>query len=108
MPDAALAATERQFITLLDSASDGVVIRLSLYALPDVLRSDSGRRHIDSFYLGIEDLWDRHLDGLIVTGTEPRASNLMDEPYWRSLTRVIEWAEHNTQSTVWSCLAAHA
>lgn len=108
MPDAALTATERQFITLLDSASDGVVIRLSLYALPDVPRSDSGRRHIDSFYLGIKDLWDRHLDGLIVTGTEPRASNLMDEPYWGSLARVIEWAEHNTHSTVWSCLAAHA
>jgi len=32
----------------------------------------------------------------------------MDEPYWGSLTRVLEWAEHYTHSTVWSCLAAHA
>ena len=108
MPDAALTATERQFITLLDSASDGVVVRLSLYALPEVTRSDSGQRHISAFYSSIEDLWDRHLDGLIVTGTEPRASNLMNEPYWGSLTKVIDWAGHNTHSAVWSCLAAHA
>jgi homoserine O-succinyltransferase len=39
MPDGALEATERQFISLLDSASDGIQIRLLLYALPGVPRS---------------------------------------------------------------------
>ena len=43
-----------------------------------------------------------------LTGTEPRAPNLEDEPYWGSLTTVLDWAERNTHSTVWSCLAAHA
>jgi homoserine O-succinyltransferase len=108
MPDGALKATERQFLTLLDSAANGVAVRLSLYALPDVPRTVEGRRHVSRFYSGIESLWDSHLDGLIVTGTEPRAPNLTDEPYWGSLTKVLEWAEHNTHSAVWSCLAAHA
>src|SRR5256712_8806232 len=61
-----------------------------------------------SFYAGIENLWDSRLEGLIVTGTEPRSPDLRDEPYWGSLTRVLEWAEHNTHSAVWSCLATHA
>src|ERR1019366_6550132 len=87
MPDGALKSTERQFLTLLDAAADGVLVRLSLYALPGVPRNDSGRSHIGKFYSDIEDLWDRHLDGLIVTGTEPRASSLMDEPFWVSMTR---------------------
>jgi homoserine O-succinyltransferase len=108
MPDGALKATERQFLTLLDSASEGVVVHLSLYALPDVPRTESGRDHLSRFYSGIEQLWDRQLDGLIVTGAEPRTPNLTDEPYWGSLTKVIDWAEHHTHSTVWSCLAAHA
>jgi len=108
MPDAALKATERQFLALLDAAADGMVVRLTFYALSDVPRTDLARRHVSSFYSRIDDLWDRHLDGLIVTGTEPQAPNLMDEPYWGSLTKVLEWAEHNTHSTVWSCLAAHA
>jgi len=108
MPDAALQSTERQFLTLMDSAAGGIVVRLSLYALPDVPRTDSGRRHVGSFYSGVENLWDKHLDGLIVTGTEPRVPNLAHEPYWDSLIRVFEWAEHSTHSTVLSCLGAHA
>src|SRR5205085_7346014 len=28
--------------------------------------------------------------------------------YWASLANVIDWAEHNTSSTIFSCLAAHA
>ena len=31
-----------------------------------------------------------------------------DEPYWRTLVRLIDWAENNTASTIWLCLAAHA
>jgi homoserine O-succinyltransferase/O-acetyltransferase len=48
------------------------------------------------------------LDGLIVTGTEPRAPMLSDEPYWPTMTKVVDWAEDHTTSTIWSCLAAHA
>lgn len=106
--DAGLPLIERQFLTLLDSASDGIPVRLSLYALPDVPRTDLGRRHISRLYSSIEDLSNRQLDGLIVTGTEPCSSNLVDEPYWPSMIKVLEWAEHNTHSSVWSCLAAHA
>src|SRR5438034_9964843 len=69
MPDAALEATERQFLALLDAAADGMVVRLKFYALPEVPRTDLGRRRVSRFYSPIGDLWDSHLDGLIVTGT---------------------------------------
>jgi len=108
MPDSALGATERQFLALLDAAAEGIAVRLSLYALPDVPRTDSGRRYLSRCYAGPDELWSRRLDGLIVTGTEPQTPNLMHEPYWGSLTEVLEWADRSTHSTVWSCLAAHA
>lgn len=108
MPDSALEATERQFRTLLSEAAEGISMRLSLFALPEVPRSNEARRRIGSCYSSISALWDNRLDGLIVTGAEPVARNLMDEPYWASLTKLIDWAEHNTHSSVWSCLAAHA
>jgi homoserine O-succinyltransferase len=107
MPDGALEATERQFLNLLDSASDEIVVRLSLYALPDVPRTDWGRSRVSRFYSDAGTLGDSHLDALIVTGAEPFAPHLADEPYWGSLAKVFEWAEHNTLSTIWSCLAAH-
>jgi len=108
MPGSALEATERQFYTLLDEAAEGIVVRLSLFALPGVPRSDEGSLRINNYYSNIGDLWNTHLDGLIVTGTEPLAPVLTDESYWGSLTRLLEWAEHNTYSAIWSCLAAHA
>jgi homoserine O-succinyltransferase/O-acetyltransferase len=107
MPDAALDATERQFRSLLDAAADGLPIRLTLYTLPEVPRSEFGRGQV-SRYGRIEDLWRRQHDALIVTGTEPQAEELVDEPFWSSLTRLLDWAERHTSSTILSCLAAHA
>jgi homoserine O-succinyltransferase len=108
MPDGALDATERQFISLLDSASEGIQVQLSFHTLPNISRNEFGARHIRDFYSNVENLWDKNLDGLIVTGREPLTPNLRDEPYWHSFTEVLEWAKNNTYSTVWSCLAAHA
>ena len=108
MSDEALKATERQFISLLESASDNMPIHLSFYTLPGVPRSDVTAGHISRRYSNIKELWDGHLDGLIVTGREPKAANLADEPYWDSFTRLLAWAQENTHATVFSCLAAHA
>jgi homoserine O-succinyltransferase len=108
MPDAALEDTELQFFELLDIASGDVPVILKLYSLTGVPRTDRGQRHLNSFYFGIEDLWNRRFDGVIMTGTEPRSRDLRDEPYWQVLTEVLDWAERNTSSTILSCLAAHA
>jgi homoserine O-succinyltransferase/O-acetyltransferase len=108
MPDAACEATERQFLDLLRAASGNVIVRLKLYAIADVPRAEAVRQELGARYRDIADLWDTPLDGLIVTGTEPCAANLQDEPYWPALSRLVDWARDNTASTVWSCLAAHA
>ena len=107
MPDPALNATERQFVALLRAAADDIAVQLTLYTLPEVPRTDFGRDQV-SRYSDLRNLWNSHHDGLIITGTEPRAADLKDEPYWESLTKVLEWAESHTYSTILSCLAAHA
>lgn len=109
MPDSALEQTERQILKLLDAAANDILIRLKLYALPDVPRKDRGLKHLARrHYYGVHELWSSHLDGLIVTGAEPVAPELTQEPYWNTLTKVFDWAEHNTTSTILSCLAVHA
>ncbi|MGD0568401.1 MAG: homoserine O-succinyltransferase [Candidatus Sulfotelmatobacter sp.] len=108
MPDAALEDTELQFFDLLDIASGDAVVRLKLYSLTGIPRTDRGYQHLNGFYFGLDELWNSPVDGIIVTGTEPRQPSLKDEPYWSSLTNVLDWAERNTISAVLSCLAAHA
>jgi homoserine O-succinyltransferase/O-acetyltransferase len=108
MPDSALISTERQLFELLNAAAGKLPVRLRLYALPMVPRTDWGREYISRFYSTVDDLWESDLDGLIVTGAEPQAPNLVEEPYWSSLGRIIDWARENTVSSVWSCLAVHS
>jgi homoserine O-succinyltransferase len=57
--------------------------------------------------LNADELLGGELDGLIVTGAEPQADKLNQEPYWGSLVRLVDWAKENTVSAVWSCLAVH-
>ena len=112
MADAAMCATEHQFLRLLDAASGDKLVHLTLYALPEVERKSSGQRRVDSFYFGIEQLWEQppeqRPDGLIVTGREPLTPDLREEAYWPSFKRVLAWTQEHARSAVWSCLAAHA
>lgn len=108
MPDAALEDTELQFFDLLDAASGDVPVVVRLYSLTGVPRTDRGMRRLNSFYYGLDDLWNSQVDALVMTGTEPQQPSLRQEPYWANLANVLDWAERNTHSTVLSCLAAHA
>ena len=108
MPDAALEQTERQFIGLLGAAAGERRIRVRMFGLPEIVRAGAARERVVQHYEPLDALWDTSLGGLIVTGTEPRAPDLREEPYWRTLAKLIDWAETNTRSTIWSCLGAHA
>lgn len=105
MPDSARKATEEQFATLLTRAAGDMFVRVRLFSLAGGEPGDACSRQA---YPPIGRLWDSKVDALIVTGTEPRAAALPDEPYWSTLTRLVDWAERSTISTIWSCLAAHA
>lgn len=108
MPDTALQATERQFMRLLRRAAGDVRIDFHCFSLPSVKRSQPLQRRIDQQYSDIADLDRLQLDGLIVTGAEPAAASLAEEPFWPELASIVDWAKTNTRSTIWSCLAAHA
>ena len=86
-----------------------VRIRFHCFSLPSVQRSAAAQRAYRAATTGISPISaGLRIDGLIVTGAEPIADASAEEPYWRELTDVIDWAEANTRSTIWSCLAAHA
>ncbi len=108
MPDAALQATERQFMRLLRQAAEDIRIDFHCFSLPSVRRAQPAKGRVEVQYTDIAELDRLDIDGLIVTGAEPNAATLPQETFWRELTDIIDWAKSNTRSTIWSCLAAHA
>jgi homoserine O-succinyltransferase/O-acetyltransferase len=107
MPDSALISTERQLFDLLATAAGRLVVRLHFYAMETTPRSDWGRDYVRRYYRSTDDLLNVKLDGVIVTGAEPKAACLTEEAYWSSFAQVIDWAMENTVSSVYSCLAVH-
>ena len=107
MPDAALHSTETQFVGLLQAASGDDAVRLRFTSLPELPRSPDALAHMRSYW-PLEELLGGGIDALIVTGTEPRAPVLREEPYWQRFVQLLAYAREHTVASIWSCLAAHA
>lgn len=108
MPDTAIEDTEEQFFALLDAAAGQHVVVVKLLHVAEVPRGERAASYLAANYTAAHDCLSARLDGAIITGTEPKLPDLRKEPYWGSLSQVLDWAESNTTSSILSCLAAHA
>jgi homoserine O-succinyltransferase len=108
MPDAALAATERQFFRLVGESNPIAQFYVHPFTLPELPRSDQARAHIDAYYETFDEIREKGLDALIITGANVTGPELANQPFWEPLIRVIDWAWENVTSTLCSCLATHA
>jgi homoserine O-succinyltransferase/O-acetyltransferase len=108
MPDAAFEDTYRQFAGLLGAGAHGFAVNLRGYRLPHVPRSESVLSAASLRYEDAACLYAHPPDALIVTGLEPRLTDLAAEPYWEDLAHLLRWAEATVPSTILSCLASHA
>ena len=108
MPDSAFMDTEEQFRAAVGGFPAGADVTLELYTIAEIPRSAAVAAQIRARYGGLNDLWPRVPDALIITGTEPAQVQLPYEPYWPYLARLLEWAAASVPTVLLSCLAAHA
>ena len=108
MPDAALQATERQFIRLIGGCNRIAQFFVYPFSLPGLSRAADTLEYIERYYTPFSELRDNGLDALIITGANVVNPDLADEPFWDPLMEVISWAQENVASTLCSCLATHA
>ena len=108
MPDAALAATERQFFRLVGQSNQIAQFYVHPFTLQGLTRSAAAREHIERFYEPFERVREQGLDALIITGANVTGRDLADEPFWRPLIEVVDWSFEHVTSTLCSCLATHA
>ncbi|MCG5512246.1 homoserine O-succinyltransferase MetA [Ectothiorhodospira shaposhnikovii] len=108
MPDAALAATERQFCRLVGESNQIAQFYIHPFTLDALERGPQGRAHVARYYEPLEKIQEQGLDALIITGANVTQPDLSLEPFWEPLAQVIDWAYANVTSTLCSCLATHA
>ena len=108
MPDAALEATERQFLRLIGQSNQIAQFYVHPFTLDSLPRSESARAHIRRYYQPFARIRADGLDALIITGANVTGPDLSGEPFWKPLIEVVDWAWENVSSTLCSCLATHA
>lgn len=108
MPDAALAATERQFFRLIGESNQIAQFYLHPFTLRELRRGPEATAHIEQYYESFEAIKEQGLDALIITGANVQGSELSEQPFWEPLIEVFDWAYDNVTSTLCSCLATHA
>lgn len=108
MPDAALAATERQFFRLIGESNQIAQFYMHPFTLKELKRGAEASAHIERYYESFDKIKRDGLDALIITGAKPTQPELALEPFWKPLIEVVDWAFENVASTLCSCLVTHA
>ena len=108
MPDAALAATERQFFRLVGSSNPISQFHMHTFTLDAIPRGEVAAEHIARYYEPFESIKEQGLDALIISGANVTEADLSKEIFWQPLMDVSAWAHENVTSTLCSCLASHA
>jgi homoserine O-succinyltransferase len=108
MPDAALRATERQFLRLVQGPALPRAVDVVRATLPGLDRGPDVEDALASRYVSIDRLLDARPDALIVTGTNVATADVSGHPVYPQMARVFEWAESRQVPLLTSCLASHA
>jgi len=108
MPDAALQVTERQFMRLVGNSNQIAQFYVHPFSVPGVERGEEAAAYIERYYNTFDEIRKEGLDALIITGANVANPSLDQEPFWKPLSEVMEWATDNVTSTLCSCLATHA
>ncbi|NKB62494.1 MAG: homoserine O-succinyltransferase [Gammaproteobacteria bacterium] len=108
MPDAALQATERQFLRMVGACNRIAQFHVHPFTFPEIPRGEAAKEHIEKYYRSFDELKLEGLDALILSGANPAQPDITQEPFWKPLEEVVHWAKENVCSVMCSCLATHA
>lgn len=107
MPDAALKATEQQFLRLIGS-EPVLQIEPVLMTCAWVERNGEAKEYIQKYYTLTRDVQRQWLDALIISWANFWNGSIDGLPFWKELTDTLQWAESSVSSILTSCLATHA
>lgn len=66
------------------------------------------REHLESFYVGFDDIKHKHYDGMIITGAPVENLEFESVDYWNELCDIMEWTKENVHCTLHICWGAQA
>lgn len=98
--------TETQLLRVLSNTP--LQIEVSLIRMERHTYKHTSEEYLEHFYTPSSKLFQRHFDGLIITGAPLEALPFEEVDYWEELCKIMDWARINVFSTIYLCWGAFA
>ena len=69
---------------------------------------NTGREHLERFYITTEDVLKQRFDGMIITGAPVEQIPFEQVDYWQELCQIMDYADKNVFCTLYICWGAQA
>lgn len=99
-------ATETHILRLL--ANTPIQVEVVLLRTKDHESKHTPRQHLDSFYKTFDEIKDKYVDGMIITGAPVEHLSFEEVDYWNEITAIFEYSRTNVTSTMFICWGAQA
>ena len=98
--------TETDLIRLLSNTP--LQLELDLVKIMAHTPKNTPVEHMQAFYSDFDKIKHKKYDGLIVTGAPVEQLEFQDVTYWDEMKTILDWADHNVQSSLFICWASMA
>lgn len=98
--------TETDLIRLLSNTP--LQLELDLVKIMAHTSKNTSAEHMQLFYTNFSEIKHKKYDGLIVTGAPVEHLDYEAVSYWSEMQEILDWAEHNVQSSLFICWASMA
>lgn len=98
--------TELQLLRALSNTP--LQVDVSFFMVKSHVSQNTSANHLNKFYSTFDDIKDKRLDGLIITGAPLENISFEEVDYWEELCEIMDWAETNVTSVLHICWGAQA
>ena len=99
-------ATEVQMLRSLSNTP--LQVNITFLTTSTYVGKNTAKSHLDQFYLTFDEIKNRKLDGLIITGAPVEMLEFEEVVYWKELCDIMEWSKTHVTSTLHICWGAQA
>ncbi|MCR4945901.1 MAG: homoserine O-succinyltransferase [Lachnospiraceae bacterium] len=83
-------------------------VNVTFLAVKNHVSKNTSQKHLDKFYETFDDIKDKNLDGLIITGAPVEDIAFEEVDYWEEVKEYMDWAQEHVTSTIHLCWGAQA
>ncbi|NJM15217.1 MAG: homoserine O-succinyltransferase [Bacteroidales bacterium] len=98
--------TETHFLRIL--ANNPIQLEITLMNTKSHQSKHTPREHLETFYKTFDEIKNRRIDGIIITGAPIEHLDFEEVDYWEEIKEIMDFADQHVTSSLYICWGAQA